>query len=155
MIPFTRDHDATDDAGLRDYRVPLTEERPRRSLAWLIVLIAFALGFLLGRTVSAAEPCVTLQVRPRFLLSRGDVRVEAHVRRHGDHRAASVSWTSADGGEGRHVWQLDGEDAAVLEGFWIRDMVPTHYLFLAAVYGAGGKVLGRDQAEIITAGESR
>jgi hypothetical protein len=149
--PYNIPHDQHG-AGLRDYyRRPPTGTRAP-SVLWFVVLVAFFLGFMLGTTAhaSAADSCIRLQVRPQMMLQRGDIRIEARIPRHVDHRAYALSWTSDVGTEGGTRRQLEGEESSVLQTHWLKDYPPAHYLFTSAVYDQAGKIVGRDQAEILT-----
>ena len=132
--------------GLRDYHARVTSPVHAR---WLwIVGLAFLLGLLLGAQLHAAD-CVRLQVRPSFLLSRGDVDVQAHVARHADHRALVVIWNSETGGAGSRSFELEGTDRdGVLFQWTNRDQVAGHYVYDARVTDAGGRALGSSRAEI-------
>lgn len=145
----------TDDYGLRDYRRIPSPAPPRRWTPWLVA-VAFVLGFLAGvATVHAAElgaqkktPVVTLLVRPQVMLQRGDIRVEVRVPPHADNRALAIAWSSDHGTEGSTLRPLEGEDAATLETLTLRSQPPANYLFVATVFGAGGRARGRADARI-------
>lgn len=139
-------------AGLRDW-LPIAAAPPRpRARRWvLVLLLIFLFGVLCGRTTaSAAPPCVTLQVRPAIVLpmTRVDVRLELRIPRHADHRAYSVAWTSDVGSEGSLARQLEGDASEVLHTHLLRGQPAANYQFVAAVYDARGRAVGRHTAEI-------
>jgi len=140
VIPYTNLE------GLRDYHARVTPPVSGRRV-W-IFLLGMLLGLLLGAQLHAAD-CVRLQVRPSFLLSRGDVDVQAHVARHTDHRALVVIWNSAEGGAGSRSFDLEGTDRdRVLFQWTNKDQVAGHYIYDARVTDAGGRALGSSRAEI-------
>lgn len=146
-VVYTDDEPET--RGLRDVRAAV-HARPRRSFPrwpWLIA-IGFLLGLLFAETVHAAEPCVELRVRPRFMLRRGDLDLTARVRRHADHRALVVAWTSDVGSEGSSVTVLEGDRARTLVPLMLHDQPAARYVISAVVVDSAGQVLGRDRADI-------
>jgi hypothetical protein len=159
MIPYTKEN------GLRGYRPPVSGDigdgdrrstRPwrtskRRLTVWVLCwwVLAFVLGILFGLQLQAAGPCVRLEVRPQFLLRTEDVTVEAHLARHADHRALTISWNSDAGAGGSRSFELDGTDTDRVRFHWInREQPAGRYLFDARVTDAGGRVLGSSRAEI-------
>jgi len=150
-VPFT---DA--ETGLRAYRFSPAGEpvSPRVPRGWfVIVALAFLFGLVLGTRVHAAdEPCVRLQLRPQFLLQRGDVDVQARVGRHADHRQLQVSWDSDAGAGGSRRFDLEGDRSPALFQWWNVSQPPGHYVFEARVFDAGGRQVGAvDRKEIRTA----
>ena len=147
MIPFTNDD------GLRDYRVAggelVAAAGSSRFMPWpWLVVAAFLVGWAFGANVHAAERCVQLQVRPRILLFRGDVDVQARVARHADHRTLKVAWDSDAGAAGSRTLDLEGDRDQVLFQWWNRAQPPGNYVFEARVYDAGGRQVGFDQQRI-------
>lgn len=159
MIPYTNEN------GLRGYRpsvsgaigaVDSRSMRPwrtskRRLTVWVVCwwVLAFVLGILFGLQLQAAGPCVRLEVRPQFLLSRGDVDVQAHVARHTDHRALVVVWNSDVGAAGSRSFDLEGTATDTVLFQWTnRDQPAGRYTFEARVSDAGGRALGSSRAEI-------
>lgn len=138
--------------GLRDYRAVVEPQPRRRSRRWLVVGIAFALGFVCGAaSVYAAEPpCVQLKVRPQILLHRGDIDVQIRIARHDDHRLLRVEWDSETGWAGSSETHLNGAAAPVLHQFWLDDYPPATYEFLSTITNADGRVVGRDRARILS-----
>ncbi len=108
---------------------------------WLLVLAALL--------AAAAAPPVALQVRPRILAARGDVRVEARVERHADNRILSIAWVSDRGTAGSTQRQLEGADGAVLHTLDLPAQPPGNYFFTATVVGKDGKSRGRADARIV------
>ena len=141
VIPFRNP-----DTDLRDYHARVTGPVTAR---WLwIVGLAFLLGLLLGAQLHAAD-CVRLQVRPSFLLHRGDVDVQARVARHADHRALTVIWNSDTGAAGSRSFDLEGTDTDTVLFQWTnKDQPAGAYVFVARVSDAGGRALGSSRAEI-------
>jgi hypothetical protein len=150
MIAFT-----DPETQLRGYRLSAAAPvSPRVPSGWIVLVgLAFLIGLVLGTQVHAAEaiPCVRLQVRPPFLLQRGDVDVQARVAHHADHRALVVSWDSDAGAGGSRTFDLEGDhDRALFQ--WINHDQPAgHYVVEARVFDAGGRQVGRDRKEIHTA----
>ena len=102
---------------------------------------------LAGSTLSATPARVSLEIRPRIMLSKGDIRVEAHVAPNAANRYLVIAWDS-DAAVGSSLFQLDGADAAVIQTLYMRDQAPVHYLFEARLYGSGDKLLARAEGEI-------
>jgi hypothetical protein len=93
-------------------------------------------------------PCLLLLVRPLVMLQRGDIRVEMRVARHADHRRLVLTWDGGAAGAGSSREQLEGDEAEVLHTRWLKSQAPGHYVFLATVLNARGRLVGRATAEI-------
>ncbi len=149
--------------GLVDYRPELAEDpEPRflRAVLFLVVIgIVFMLGFASG-TAYGAEPCIrSFEVRPTtmFRLRQYDIEARIRIEPHPDHRAYALSFTSdvgAEGGSMRELNNVPGQLSEITQDpIWIKGKPGGHYLFVLAVYGAGGKLLERKTAEIKPVGE--
>lgn len=114
-------------------------------------LLPIAFGLALAAAPSS-PPCVTLLVRPHFLLQRGDVRIEARVPRHADNRQLTIAWDSDNGSAGATMRPLAGEDAQVLHTLNLPSQPSANYLFVATVFASSGKVRGRAEARIHSPG---
>jgi len=96
-----------------------------------------------------AEPPVALQVRPLFMLARGDIRIEVRVARHADNRILAISWDSDGGGsKGETDRKIDGEDGPVLFNVTLPSQLPANYIFLATLIGSNGHPRGQAEARI-------
>ena len=135
----------------RLYRLSLeAAPRPRGpGWPWILMLIAAVVGFLAGTRVHAAEPRVSLLVRPTIMIQRrGDIHVEARVPRDADNRILAIAWTSDGGTAGESQRPLEGDDAPVLHTLWLPSQPAAHYLFVATLINKLGKVAGTARAEI-------
>lgn len=147
--------------------------RQAGGLRWVLLMTALFLAFMLGfaagnayaASVSIDTPqdkpkfsteieaelaCIELQVRPRIMLpmTRQDLRVEMRVRRHADHRFLALRWDGGHAGAGGSSQQLRGKDEEFLLVRTIKNQPAAPWQFVAAVFDARGKLLGRDVAEI-------
>lgn len=128
---------------------PSTTRRRRPWWPWLVVL-AFLAGVVIGAAVvSAAEPAVTIHVRPQIMIRRGDIRVEVRVPRHTDNRMLAIAWISDVGTAGSTVRPLEGEDALVMHVLALPSQPAANYFFTASVFGSSGKLRGRVEARIL------
>lgn len=114
-------------------------------LLWLITLVA----------CSALEewlsPKLEVRVRPMILLKRGDVRVEVHVSPDERNRLLVLSWSGEPNGQaGSTMRQLEGEDAAVIHEFWLKDVVPANYEIVAATFDRDGKKIATAFGRVTT-----
>ncbi|HXO85219.1 MAG TPA: hypothetical protein VN803_06815 [Gemmatimonadales bacterium] len=144
MKPFAYPHDH-ERAGLRDY-LP----SPRRRRRWpRLIAIAMAGAAIAAAavTLAAAEP-VALQVRPRVMLQRGDIRIEARVPRDVRNQILAIAWSSDVGSAGVTQRPLEGEDAPVLHVLELRSQPAANYRFVATVYDRAGKIRGRTEATV-------
>lgn len=116
-------------------------------------LLAFAAALAFLSPVSGQPPAVALQVRPLFLLQRGDVRVEVRVPRHAANRRLAIAWISDVGTVGSTQRVLDADDAAVLHTLDLPGTPPANYFFTATVFGSDGKPRGRADARIRNAAD--
>lgn len=98
--------------------------------------------------MTGTEQPVSLIVRPRFMLQRGDVRVEARVSRHDSNRLLAIAWVSDVGTTGSTQRQLDGADAPVLHPLNLPGQPAANYVFVATVFNSLGKSRGRAEARI-------
>lgn len=135
----------TDEKGLRDYRESAASAGDRRAVAWWLLILAFVLGFLFG-SVTRAESCVRLIVRPRVMLEPTTIRIEARVAKHADHRAYRLDWDSDTGSTGSSTRPLSGDAGAELLTLQLPDQPPGHYEFLARIFDQAGHVTGSDRA---------
>jgi len=108
-------------------------------------------------TVVHAEPCVVLRVRPQIMIARGDIRIEARIVRHPDHRAYAIIVTSPDGYETiSGPRELSGVDGPALVDLLLRSYSAAHYNIEIRIYDQLGRIVGRDRQSIQTAdGSSR
>lgn len=109
-----------------------------------------ALGVTRGDVSSAPEQPIRLTARPSIVLTRSDLRIEAHIVPDVDNAAVVLTWASIAGSSGSSRRPLDGADAPVIQVWDLRDQIPAHYVFVAALYGQRGERRGQAQAEVHT-----
>jgi hypothetical protein len=159
----------TNDAGLIDYRPQLAESpdpgsRILRTIALLVILVlTFLLGFASGHAY-AGEPCIESMT---FEATSDDAKahsfgehlvmqphqaytytVRVRVNPHEDHRLIALSWDGEGAGAGSSIRALDG-DSAISQRFRFRDQPGSHWVYVAAVYDANGKLVGRRTLETL------
>jgi hypothetical protein len=120
----------------------------RRVLIVVLLTLIYLLGLVTGHAL-AADRCVRLQVRPQVLLVRGDVDVEVHVGRHGDHRWLQIVWESDTGPSGGREIPLEGEAARPLFQWRERRWPAANYIFQATVLNAAHEVIARSDRQMI------
>ena len=134
---------------------------PVRRLSLLIAIgLAFIIGFAAGaaaqdkplfRTeVVAARERLDLHVRPDVMMpmTSDDIRIEARLARHPDHRQLAITWDGGAAGGGSSVRTLDGDAEPYLFVRTLRNQPAATWRFVAEVYDDRGKVVARDAAEI-------
>lgn len=151
-VPYVHPDDGGERAGLRDYmfRPDARRHHVRRDVGFILI---FVLGFLAGyalRAEALGSDVVSLIARPQIMLQRGDVRIEVRVPRHADNRLLSLAWSSDHGTDGASVRPLEGDEAAALQTFSLTSQPAANYLFVATVFGAGGRPRGHAEARIVT-----
>jgi hypothetical protein len=99
---------------------------------------------------AASMKAVDVKVRPQIMIGRGDVRAEVRVERNAANRLLVLAWSSDRGIEGQSRWPLEGEDAAVLYVRELPSVPPAHYIFVASVFDAQGKLRAHADARIVT-----
>lgn len=124
-----------------------------RNIRWRFITAAvlggsLALWLLQGST--EAQPVLTLNVRPKVMLQRGDIRVEMRVERLATNRLLVLSWDGGPAGAGGSSFQLEGEESEALFTRWLKSQPPGNYIFVAALYNNQGKLVSRATSEILS-----
>jgi hypothetical protein len=94
--------------------------------------------------------CVEILVRPRVMLplTRGDIRIELHIRRHADHAAFVFVADGGQAGASRTIRTLDGDNDQFIYELWLHNVPAAPWEFAVAVADRDGKILGRADARI-------
>lgn len=104
----------------------------------LVVLLAFV----------GPNPRLSMTIRPVMMLSEGDITATVRVARNEANRGLVLSWQCDCGATGESARQVDGLDAPITHLFTLHDQPPGHWVFVASLFGPGGKLIARTSEEI-------
>ncbi len=81
-------------------------------------------------------------------MTSGDIRIEARIARHPNHRQLAITWDGGAAGGGSSVLTLNGDAEPYLFVRTLKNQPAATWQFVAEVYDDRGKVLARDAVKI-------